>query len=252
VYDREYEGLYGIRRLRSIISSAYLEYFSAPGNLLELNCGTGTDAIFLGKRGFNVLATDLSPNMIDEVQKKVASQGFQERVRTRVMKFSELGVLHGMKFDGAYSNMGGINCTHEIGPIATHLASLINEGGYFIATVMPNFCLWETVAFLSRFRWKEAFRRRKTAGCAAHLHGGTVRTFYHSPRNFAASFSFHFEVVELTGLNILTPPPNSRAAYRFFPSLMRLLERLDDAISHTYPFTSIGDHYVIVLRRKAS
>jgi hypothetical protein len=37
-----------------------------------------------------------------------------------------------------------------------------------------------------------------------------------------------------------------------FPRLMRMMERLDNAISHAYPFASIGDHYLIVLRRRVS
>lgn len=252
MYDREYEGLYGIRRLRSIITPIYLKYFRDSANLLELNCGTGTDAIALARQGLCVLATDLSPSMIHEAQKKVTSRQLQEKVQTRVMEFNHISVLHDMRFDGAYSNMGGINCTSDLSLIASNLASLIRKDGYFIATVMPNFCLWETAAFLFRFRWKQAFRRRNKNACDAHLHGGTVRTFYHSPRDFAGAFSLHFEVVELMGLNIFTPPPNSPGAYRLFPTLMGLLEHVDNRISHTYPFTSIGDHYLIVLRRKTS
>ena len=39
--------------------------FSAGHRVLELNCGTGEDAVFLARRGVRVLATDLSGAMVE-------------------------------------------------------------------------------------------------------------------------------------------------------------------------------------------
>ena len=52
----------------------YLETIIEPGSkldILELNCGTGVDAIWLGQNGHNVMATDLSSEMIKIAQKKI-------------------------------------------------------------------------------------------------------------------------------------------------------------------------------------
>jgi SAM-dependent methyltransferase len=250
VYDAQYEELYGIKRLRRIIHACYLRHFRPGQRLLELNCGTGTDAIVLAQNRMHVLATDLSPAMIAEAQKKVEAARVVESVELRVLSYLDLGSLRGEKFDGAYSNMGGINCTNDLGIVAAHLGSLIQPGGFFIATVLTNFCLWETLAFLGRGKLRQAFRRRKKAGVAAHLHGGRVQTYYFSPRAFASAFANWFDVVSIAGLNIFTPPPNSPRAYSLVPKLMRLLERLDDSVAHISPFSAIGDHFLIVLRRR--
>ena len=43
---------------------------SAPQKILEVNCGTGEDAIWLAEQGFDVVATDLSEKMIGVAQNK--------------------------------------------------------------------------------------------------------------------------------------------------------------------------------------
>ena len=251
VYDNEYEKLQGIIRLRKITSRAFLKYFSPGDSLLELNCGTGTDALALAQRGMKVLATDLSPLMIREVQKKIAETRAEERVIAKVLSFRELDMLRGLSFDGAYSNLGGLNCTNDLSTVATSLGSLIKPQGYFIAAIMPAFCLWETCASLARGKWKQALRRRNPLGSVAHLHGGKVHTFYHDPRKVAQIFSPYFITVKLLALNVITPPPNFTNAYRSLGRLINFLEKIDDMISQLPLLSSISDHYLIVLQRKS-
>jgi ubiquinone/menaquinone biosynthesis C-methylase UbiE len=250
VYDAMYERLPGIRRIRSTTSALYLKYFPRNGSLLEINCGTGIDAVFLAERTMNVLATDASPRMVEEVRKKVDERGLGGFVEPRHLAFSQLGSLRGRVFDGAYSNLGGLNCTNRLESVATDLGGLVKPGGFFIATVMPSFCLWETVAFATRFRWRDAFRRKSGEGTLASLHGARVRTYYHSARAFSAAFAEYFEPVKTVGLAVLLPPPNFEHAYALLGRSLHLLESVDEAVAGLPLFRSIGDHYVMVLRRK--
>ncbi len=41
-----------------------------PGRTLEIGCGTGTNAIFLAQRGFNVLGIDISEIAVDKARAK--------------------------------------------------------------------------------------------------------------------------------------------------------------------------------------
>jgi ubiquinone/menaquinone biosynthesis C-methylase UbiE len=251
VYDQEYENLRGIIRLREITARVFLTYFSPGSSLLELNCGTGTDALTLARHGMKVLATDLSPEMIRVTQRKIAAAELDDRVTTMVLSFRELHDLRGRSFDGAYSNLGGLNCTNDLSTVAASLAPLIRPRGYFIAAVMPTLCLWETCTSLARLDWKKAMRRRNRLGTIANVHGGKVHTFYHSPKTFAEAFAEHFRTVRLLGLNIFTPPPNSAGAYRSLGRVTMLLEKLDDMVAELPFIPSISDHYIIVLQRKA-
>ncbi|HMK39351.1 MAG TPA: class I SAM-dependent methyltransferase [Bacteroidota bacterium] len=248
VYDAAYEGLPGIRRMRSITSGLYMRYFPGGSRLLEINCGTGNDAVFLARRGMHVTATDISPAMLNEVRKKTARlEGVAGSIETRLLPFDRLGELRGESFDGGYSNLGGLNCTDRLATLAHDLGDLLKPGGIFIATVMPPFCAWETAAFLARGRFRKAFRRLSRKGTIADLHGGHVRTFYHSPGTFRRAFSRYFEQIRTLGLAVFIPPPNFTRA----SSLTGLLGPVDDVLAGLPLLRSIGDHYSIVLRRKS-
>jgi len=203
--------------------------------------------VFLARNGMHVLATDASPGMIAEAEKKIESPGSAAgSIRTQILPFDRISELRGEVFDGACSNFGGLNCTDRIEEVARDLAAVIRPGGVFIATVMPRFCLWETAAFLGRLRWKQAFRRLTPGGTIADLHGGHVRTFYFSPRGFRRAFSREFAHVRTLGLAIFMPPPN-------FPRLGALTDIMggvDDLVAGIPLIRAIGDHYTVVLRRK--
>ncbi len=250
VYDREYEQLYGIQRLREIMWRTYLSYFSPLDHLLEINCGTGTDALFLAEKGLNVLATDDSPKMVALAAEAFLAAHRNDRAEARHLSYHDLHLLGDRMFDGAYSDMGGLNCTQDLASVAAGLSTHVKPGGHFIATVMPRFCLWETAAFLLRGHPAKAFRRRVGGGIQANIHGAQVKTYYHSPRRFVQAFARDFEFVSLTGLNVFTPPPNSPRAYAAFPRLMKMLEQLDSRIASMPVLSSIGDHYCVVLKRK--
>src|SRR5262245_14210662 len=42
----------------------------APGRTLEIGCGTGTNAIYLAERGFDVVGIDISPLAVDQARAK--------------------------------------------------------------------------------------------------------------------------------------------------------------------------------------
>jgi len=246
-YDGAYEHLPGIRRIRSITRRIYLEYFAPGSRILELNCGTGNDALFLAREGMHVLATDISPGMVAETEKKIGSPaGAPGSVRVQVLPFDRISELRGETFDGVCSNFGGLNCTDRLGDISRDLAAIMRPGGTFIATVMPPFCLWETAAFLARCRFRKAFRRLSGGGTLADLHGGHVRTYYFTPGMFRRAFAHDFDHVRTLGLAILMPPPN----FTRLSALTNVMGTVDDILAGLPLIRAIGDHYTIVLRRK--
>ncbi len=249
-YDEDFERLPGTRRLRRIIWNTYYKYFQSGQQLLELNCGTGTDAIELASNGIRVLATDASEPMLRVAEKKVRATSLHSLIETRQLTFQKLRVLRGMTFDGAYSNFGGMNCTRYIDDIAFDLSLLVKPGGYVVLCILSKFSLWESLSFAVRGKLVKAIRRIDKNGALADVNGEKVWVHYYSPKHVVRAFGRHFVPVETYGLNIFSPPPTSRVAYSVLGPFGRLLEYLDELVASVKPFYAMGDHFVLVLRRK--
>jgi len=251
-YDREFDALPGTARIRAIVHDIAQQFFPAGGSILELNCGTGTDAMALADRGFRILATDASPSMIRVANQKLLNRTANKDVEFREMSFDRIATLHGRVFDGVLSNMGGLNCVGDLKPIARALAGLTNPGAHVLATFISDFSLWETIAFLFKLDLRSAFRRLSRNGERTSNHASDTTVYYHSPSCVRHAFSPYFDRTLLIGLNIFTPPPSSTRAYERLKFGMRFLDALDARVSTRPPFNRIGDHFVMVLRRTHS
>lgn len=59
-----------IKWMRSVIQKIYQHYFPPGSELLEINSGTGTDAVILATKGIKIFANDISPAMIEILRTK--------------------------------------------------------------------------------------------------------------------------------------------------------------------------------------
>lgn len=238
------------RRIRRVVWNIYYRHFRPGDTLLDLNCGTGDDAMELASAGIRVLATDGSSEMIEGIQKKLYGTAIRTLVTPMHLSFQRLYMLNGSQFDGAYSNFGGLNMTKRLDQISSDLARLVRPGGYVVLNVMSKTCLWETASFLLRGKWKKAFQRRSPDGVLASMNGERVWMHYYSPDDIKRSFQRQFNFVSVKGLNILAPPPSAMPVSKILGRGARLLESLDDSLPSNSALHGLGDFYVIVFRRK--
>ena len=84
-------------------------------NILELNCGTGEDAIWFAKKGHKVWATDVSEKMIEEVKNKAFQESLSNEIYSQVIDIQLVTEnFKTQKFDLVFSNFGGFNCLNEV------------------------------------------------------------------------------------------------------------------------------------------
>ena len=126
-YDSTFSQSWLGRDLRTRVQRRLLETFSPPATLLELNCGTGEDCLFLARNGFQVVATDVSGKMLEVSARKAA--GHLDRIRFQRLDLNLPRQLKGGPFDGAFSNFGGLNCVPDLDPIVRFLAEKVRPGG---------------------------------------------------------------------------------------------------------------------------
>src|SRR5262249_23889041 len=98
------------RAQREVVWDLLKRVFHRGDRILELNCGTGEDALFLVRRGVSVVAYDASPRMIEVAnQRHVPDRAGV--VQFGVLKNEHVSQLGGTaRFDGLLSNFSGLNC----------------------------------------------------------------------------------------------------------------------------------------------
>lgn len=218
--------------------------FAAGQQVLELNCGTGDDALHLASRGVRVLATDASPAMLDVTRAKVAA-AHTAFVEVRRLEIEQLEQVSGT-WDGAFSNFGGLNCVADLRGTADALARLVKPRGRLVLCVMGPVVPWEWVWFLGHFDARNAFRRLAREG--ATWRGMTVR--YPSIGTTRRAFAPHFRLLRAGGLGVLVPPPYAEAWARRHPELVQRLNGWERRIEAWPVVPRLGDHYLMELERR--
>jgi ubiquinone/menaquinone biosynthesis C-methylase UbiE len=221
-------------------------------SVLELNCGTGEDAVWLAKQGCTVLATDISETMILVAKEKVFTHKLETEITCKALSIEQLDSLDtSVKYDLIFSDFGGLNCVapEDLKKISRSLQELLKPNGRFIGVIMSRFCWWETLYFTLKGQFKKAWRRRAKEAIAAPLTPTTtVDTWYYSPKEFSGLLQAEFKKQEVHPVGFMLPPSYLDNWFKNKPFLMRILNRLEKISPSSC--SKWSDHYMIVLRPK--
>lgn len=244
-YDRHFTHTDLGRRMRAAVWRRLDARFGPGDRVLEINCGTGEDAVYLGRRGVHVLATDAAPAMVDIARAKVEAAGVGDRVIVECRSMADVDGSLG-PFDGVLSNFGGLNCVDDVDKIAEALASVVRPGGVALLGVMGPVVPWEWVWHLAHGSSRRAFRRLRRGGVP--WRGLTVR--YHTPRRLCARFARRFTCDRLAAIGALMPPTEARHWVDRHPRTTDALERIERRCETWWPLPYLADHYLAELRRR--
>jgi SAM-dependent methyltransferase len=103
----------------------------APGRALEVGCGTGTNALWLASKGFDVLGIDISPRAIARAQGKAEAAGV--RVRFSALDFLTAEIEHA-PFDFVFDR-GVLHVFDEAetrARFARNVARVLDKGGHWL------------------------------------------------------------------------------------------------------------------------
>jgi SAM-dependent methyltransferase len=230
----------------------WLEAGFSPGDaLIDLGCGTGLDAVHLAQLGYRLAATDWSPLMVQRTAARAADAAVAERVRAINVGAHELQRLdEDGAFDGAYSNLGPLNCVPDLAAAARECARLLRPGGTLMFTVIGRFCPWEIIHYLRRGRWARAKVRFARNVVPVGMNNHTIWTRYYTPREFYGAFQEHFSLEHYRGLCLFAPPPYLTWVREKYPRLHAWLWSLDRKMSGWPLLRAMGDHFLIVMKKK--
>ncbi len=225
----------------------HVELFLKPeSHILEINAGTGIDAVHFARQGHRVHATDLSDGMIKALQNKKERFSLQDRISIQQLSFENLDQVQG-KFDLIFSNFGGLNCTDDLRRVTKHLPDLLEPGGLVTWVVMPHLCPWEWLWVL-KGKFKMALRRLGKTGSDSHLEGFFFRTYYFSLTQIKEAMPMGFTLLKTESLGCFSPPPAATDFVKSFPKITRILNQLDVSLSSKFPFNRWGDHLIVTFR----
>jgi ubiquinone/menaquinone biosynthesis C-methylase UbiE len=230
----------------------HLEQFLKPNSkILELNAGTGDDAVWFAQHDHTVHATDISKGMQEKLIEKARQNKLEKHVTTELCSFTELQVLKNKgPYDVIFSNFAGLNCTGELDKVLQSFSPLLNPGGIVTLVILPKFCLWESLLFL-KGDFKTAFRRFfSSKGVKAHIEGEYFTCWYYNPTYVIKNVKGNYEVLSVEGLCTLVPPSYLENFPTKRPSLFNWLKEKENKWKDKWPWKSIGDYYIISLRKK--
>ena len=231
---------------RNLVYEKVQKQLNSIKNILEINCGTGEDAIWLANQGFQVTATDISEKMIEVAQSK-------SKVDTLIFKVLDSNNLAEVteKYDFLFSNFGGLNCLtkSELGLFFNAAAEVLSDKGKMSLVIMPKNTLWEQFYFLVKFSLEKAFRRKKEV-VFANVDGEKVATYYYNPKDIVLLSQVNFEILEVNPIGFFIPPSYLEPFFKNKKILLKGLNFLENSIKNRSFLSKYADHYIITLQKK--
>ncbi|MCB0736538.1 MAG: class I SAM-dependent methyltransferase [Bacteroidetes bacterium] len=209
-------------------------------NCLELNCGTGADALVFAQKGVTILATDVSSEMVNETNKKLHAF---ENASAKELDINKLDSKILADKNLVFSNFGGLNCISpsDWKEFANKLERL-QPKSKLVFVIMGRKCLWEQLYFaVSQKKWS----RKGAELIAAQVGNALIKTWYYSPREIISFIPNSFSLVKCKPVGFAVPPSYLEPRFKKMKGLVGLFNWLDKTLfSHTL-FANYADHFYI-------
>lgn len=251
----DYDELFTTSRIgqaqRASVWTELKKTFRSGDRVLEIGCGTGVDACFLGSCGVRVMACDSSPRMLEVATRRVRETGNSDLVQTHLLGAENLSELRGEPiFDGAFSNFGALNCVKDLRRLASDLGQVLHPGASVLLCLMGPCCLWELIWYLAHGNPRKAFRRFHREGVDARLaDGAVVRVFYPSVRSLTRTFAPEFRLRSVKGIGVSVPPSYLEPLALRFPRAFDLQKKIDPLLGECPGIRSLADHILLRFER---
>ena len=255
--SEEYDVTIGRNFINTLIRQRSLEVLyrllKKDDVVLEIGAGTGAEAVQVARRVARVVATDISPAMVDLLERKAAARklfGKVDAIRVPAADIAEVReMLPGGQVRVAYSFNGALNCEPRLVQFAAELASIVVPGGYFVCSIRNTLCLAEILTYAAFMRYS-GMVKRKAQPMMVSVGGEDIPSTYYSVGRFVGFFRRDFEVVKIIGLPALLPPAYLNDYYVRARRVLRALEGADRVVGGAFPFNRLGDQSLFVLRRR--
>ncbi|PIA79388.1 methylase [Gaetbulibacter sp. 4G1] len=217
-------------------------------NILEVNCGTGEDAILFGGLGHDVIATDISEEMI-------AVANAKEHPKNVIFKIQDINTLSlglfDINFDLVFSNFGGLNCLskEQLSIFIKESSKILNPKGKLVLVIMPKKCLWERFYFSLKGNYKKAKRRNTSENIIVNVDGTNVKTWYYNPKDIVSLSEALYKTKKIKPIGLAIPPSYLENSFLAKSPLLYILKGIDRIVNGSF-WAKYADHFLIELEKK--
>ncbi|MBI3520055.1 MAG: methyltransferase domain-containing protein [Bacteroidetes bacterium] len=217
-------------------------------SLLEVNCGTGEDALWLFEQGANVMATDISTEMLNVAKTKSGNSS----VKFKQLDAQNIGTLIPDTYDIIFSNFGGLNCLNnkELENFKKGCSLLQPTHSYLVFVIMGTQCWWERLYFKWKREAKTSIRRLNKAGIETSINGYSFKTYYYHPNDFKELFKDHYICKLVRPIGLCVPPSYLEPYFKNRRRALSILKFLDSLFGRFSFLSNYADHYIIVFEKK--
>lgn len=234
--------------MRKVLWGRYAQLFRPGQTVLDVGCGTGTDALFLAQMGIRVIGIDASPSMIAEARAKLASDRVRELIELRLLELSEIGSLPEGGFEGIISAFASLSTVTDLEAFAAEAASLLRPRGTMLLHLLNRWSVWEWLGLVRQGRYLAARHLGRDVERNFVIGDRTVRHYlYHAHDAYARFFAARFRLRRAYGLGILRPPHTVR---RIPPAVVSILDRLERPLRAWRPFVDWGRFFALELEKR--
>lgn len=220
--------------------------------LLEIGCGTGTEAIEISKRVKGIIATDISQKMLETLTLKVRAKRLDHKISAVKVAASSIENVRSALPDGmvrvAYSFNGALNCEPDIQKVPTQLAKILASRGFFVCSIRNPICLSEALSHSVALQFAKMAPRKKQPMMVS-VGGMDIPSYYYSPGTFVGFFEPYFRVKKIIGLPAFVPPAYLNDYYVRGGKIRPLIETLDFFLGAHFPFNRFGDQTLFVFQK---
>ncbi|MGE5412409.1 MAG: class I SAM-dependent methyltransferase [Clostridiales bacterium] len=234
----------------------YLDHNLPAGrslNILEVNCGTGEDAIYFAKHRHFVTATDSSIKMLETAKRKAEKASLSRWIKFVHLDINDLGQAEfSDTYDFVFSDFGGLNCIapESLKKLSANIKNVLSINGRFIAVAMSKYCQWEIAYFLMKGNINKSFRRLGGRGRNVNMNGTIVKTYYYTPADIRKIFESEFRFVKMTPVGLFLPPTYMESFFSKRTALLSFFNKLESLFGIWSWPAVLGDHFLIDLKVK--
>ena len=215
-------------------------------SVLEVNCGTGEDALFLNKKEISVLPTDVSEKMVELANEKLKKNGFNCNAKTLDIRSIDSKISEN-KFDLIFSNFGGLNCIREqelklFFKDSSH--QFKDKKNYFLV-FMGKHCLMEKLYFLSKLKFSKINRRSANEITHAKLKYESIETLFYSIQQIKKCLPNDLKIVSSYPIGFFIPPSYLESFFAPRETIFNILKKMEILINKFSFLCNYSDHFII-------